>query len=425
MDFDPSRAARKPSERKAIVRHVYAADEAIEADWLEWKSTFDLSQTRYRAATAKHILAFANRHPDKARRNADGLGYLLIGVEPGDLPGVPEMWDPDKIESWLSPYIGDAVAWEPAYVEIDGQYVLFITVEAPEWGDPPFSLRKEALDDAGKTLREGWVYIRRPGKSVQVTAAEHDMLIERARRRSSRLNLGIELEGGPLRAIAREAVEGDLMQRTIKTERARLLDGVPATRGLFDVGTPTESRTPEEYRAEVDAYLNQVRGRWLTVLAADVIEHERVPLKLRVVNHTEEVFESVQVEARLPLHPSWVYASGADLRHRLKPPLEPLPWGKGLYPIAPDLGAPVQTDFEIEAEDQGVLLRFAPLLVRPSTTHRLAPVLLALPPALAGQEVPLRWRATSASTPGEDTGVIRLDIAPQGESSAAGVSDGD
>src|SRR3954468_12355350 len=119
MDLDTSRVARKPSERKAIVRYVYETKEPIESDWLEWKSEFDLAETRYRGPAAKHILAFANRHPDKAARNAGGVGYLLIGVEPGSLPGVPELWDPEKIESWIGPYVGDRVAWEPAYVEID------------------------------------------------------------------------------------------------------------------------------------------------------------------------------------------------------------------------------------------------------------------------------------------------------------------
>lgn len=69
---DSARVARKLSERKAIVRYVYETKEAIEADWLEWKSAYDLSETRYRAPAAKHMLAFANRHPDEAVRQANG-----------------------------------------------------------------------------------------------------------------------------------------------------------------------------------------------------------------------------------------------------------------------------------------------------------------------------------------------------------------
>jgi hypothetical protein len=60
---------------------------------------------------------------------------------------------PEKIESWIAPYVGNRVAWEPAYVEIDGRHVLFITVEAPRWGEPPFPLRKEGGDELSKTMR--------------------------------------------------------------------------------------------------------------------------------------------------------------------------------------------------------------------------------------------------------------------------------
>jgi hypothetical protein len=75
----------------------------------------------------------------------------------------------------------------------------------------------------------------------------------------------------------------------------------------------------------------------------------------------------------------------------------------------------MHADVEIEPDERGVLLRYAPLLVRPNTRHRLPTVQLALPPALADQEIPLRWRETSASTPGETAGVTTLAVEPQGE----------
>lgn len=419
MEIDTSRPARKPSERRAIVRYVYETTEAIETDWLEWKSTFDLSRPKYRAATAKHILAFANRHPDRARRNADGLGYLLIGVAPGELPGVPELWDPEKVESWLSPYIGDRVGWEPAYVELDGRHVLFITVEAPQWGDPPFPLRKESIDELDKPLREGWVYIRRPGKSDQVTAAEHDMLVERARQQMTQLKLALEVEGGAVKAIARESLQAEHAKEAIQQERSRLLLGVPETRGLFDLPSPSELRKPEEYRAQVEEYIDLLRQRWSTVVAADVVENERAPLRLRVVNLTDQVFESVQVELRLPLDRSWVYTSGADLKRRLKPPSPPAPWGDMLGDLTRDLDTHLLDQIECEVEGADLLLRYPPLLVRPSTPHRLPTALLALPPELAGQEIPMRWRATSASAPGDANGVTLLRVEPQDEPTPA------
>ena len=409
MDLDTGRVARKPSERKAIVRYVYETKEAIESDWLEWKSEFDLSETRYRGPAAKHILAFANRHPDKAARNAGGVGYLLIGVEPGSLPGVPELWDPEKIESWIAPYVGDRVAWEPAYVEIDHRHVLLIIVEAPQWGDPPFPLRKGAADEYGKTMRGGAVYIRRPGKSDQANAEELDMLTERARERPRKLTLTLEAEGLPLRAISSEVLAEAHREAVIAQMRRRLLHGVPQTRTQFHFDL-SEPRSPEEYRSEVEDHLADVRRRWATVLAADVVENERVPLTLVIVNPTDEVFDSVQLEARLPINKSWVYCSASEFRERIEPPEPPNAWGDRFGVMQFDASLPC--DVEIETEEKQVLLRFRPILVRPGSRHRLSTVLLALPPSMSGEEILLSWRATSASTPGDDSGVVKLPVSP-------------
>lgn len=411
MELDSGHVARKPSERKAIVRYVYETKEAIEPDWLEWKSAYDLSETRYRAPAAKHILAFANRHPDKAARQADGAAYLLIGVEPGSVLGVPVMWDPEKIESWIAPYVGNRVAWEPAYVEIDGRHVLFITVEAPQWGDPPFPLRKEGGDERGKTMRNGTIYIRRPGKSEQANAEDLEMLIERARERPRELALALEAEGVPLWAINHAVLTEEHREAAITQIQQRLLRGVPQSRGPFEFASAAEPRSPERYRSQVDSYLEAVRRRWSTVVAADVVENERVPLALVIVNPTDEVFDSVQVEARLPIDTRWVYSSSGDFRRRLKPPDEPAPWGNFMASIKLDPGG-FSDGVEIEREENRVLLRFSPVLVRPGSRHRLSAVLLALPPALAGSEIPLSWRATSASTPGDDSGILRLPVAP-------------
>lgn len=411
MDLDTARVARKPSERVAIVRYVYETKEAIEPDWLEWKSAYDLSETRYRAPAAKHILAFANRHPDKATRHANGAAYLLIGVEPGSIPGVPEMWDPEKIESWIAPYVGNRVAWEPAYVEIDGRHVLFITVEAPEWGDPPFPLRKEAGDELGKTMRNGTIYIRRPGKSEPANADDLDMLTERARERPRELALALEAEGVPLRAINHVVFTEAHREAAIAQIQQRLLRGVPQSRGPFEFASAAEPRSPENYRSQIDSYVDAVRRRWSTVVAADVVENERVPLALVIVNPTDQVFDSVQVEARLRIDTSWVYSSPGDFRRRLKPPDEPAPWGDFMATTRLVPGGFLD-GVEIEREENRVLLRFNPVLVRPGSRHRLSAVLLALPPVMAGSEIPLSWRATSASTPGDDSGIVTLPVAP-------------
>lgn len=58
-------------------------------DWLEWKRTIDLTRPAGRFEVASFVLGAANRDPAKAAADAEGTAYLLAGVEPGAIYGVP------------------------------------------------------------------------------------------------------------------------------------------------------------------------------------------------------------------------------------------------------------------------------------------------------------------------------------------------
>jgi hypothetical protein len=106
LNLDSSKAFRRPMDLQALAQAVLAADPADEADWIEWKSQQPLRTPEGRGRAACHILGFANRHPDRAARNAEGCGYLVIGVEPGRLVGA-ERIDPAELEAGMRPYLGD------------------------------------------------------------------------------------------------------------------------------------------------------------------------------------------------------------------------------------------------------------------------------------------------------------------------------
>src|SRR4051794_17774334 len=109
--------------------------------------------------------------------------------------------------------------------------------------------------------------------------------------------------------------------------RQRLLHEVPQTRSQFHFD-PSEPRSPETYRSQVEDHLAHVRRRWATVVAANLVENGSVPLTLVIVNSTDQVFDSVQLEARLPINKSWVYCSATEFRERIKPPEPPHAWGQ-------------------------------------------------------------------------------------------------
>src|SRR5215467_12981454 len=96
LRVDTSRALTTHEERVALVRAVVAAQSEDELDWIEWKIAGDLSKGPTQGTVARHILGFANRLPDGAALHAGGCGYLIIGAQPGSVPGIARM-DPASL----------------------------------------------------------------------------------------------------------------------------------------------------------------------------------------------------------------------------------------------------------------------------------------------------------------------------------------
>lgn len=412
---DWTRAARRPSEREEIVDYVFSGSAGTaEKDWLEWKTEYDLTTVHGRLGVARQVMSFANRHPDRAAQHAEGLGYLLLGVEPGNLPGVPE-FDSADLENWLAPYIGPKIAWDPNYVSYHGKLVLFVTVEAPRWGDDLHCLRQAAEDYHGRTVREGTIWVRKLGKSEQATPADIDMLAERARAVGRTLSLSLEAKQPELKTLTKEVLSDGWREEVLSQLTENYLRSVPAHRELF---AHTETRDPQDFRAEVHYYIAQIWKRWPSYVAAMFIEEEGCPLDLVVRNDTDQVYESLQVEARLPLMPGWTFLSAADARKRFKVPDPPIKWNKMLDVsgrladvVNPALGSAPEIEEIQEDGHQVTLVRFPPLLVRPHSQHPLPTVYLVMPPRLAGQDFAVRWRATSSSTTGQCEGTLKLKTA--------------
>ncbi|MET8299158.1 hypothetical protein ABZ729_15575 [Streptomyces sp. NPDC006678] len=108
LDYDQTTAAVRLDQKQALITAAYRAGAADEVGWLEWKSHLDLTDRRSFFTIAKAVLGFANRMPDRALRNAEGHGYLLVGVEPGQARGIEEI---DSVELYrnLEGYLGSDI----------------------------------------------------------------------------------------------------------------------------------------------------------------------------------------------------------------------------------------------------------------------------------------------------------------------------
>jgi len=201
---DFTRFARKPSERVAIVEYIYATPNLQETDYLEWKAGYDLSKRPGAAATARHLIGMANRDTTHAMRHADGHAYVLLGVEPGSLSGVPE-WDSADIEKWLTPFVGPDIRYDAHYVRVEGQpgQVLFLTIDPPRKGDPIYNLLQASEDPAtGKTIQAGTIFVRHGSNTRPHTPDDLKRLTARANPvRETTLDLRVDLDASRVAVI--------------------------------------------------------------------------------------------------------------------------------------------------------------------------------------------------------------------------------
>ena len=332
---DFTRFARKPSERVAIVEHIYATPNLQETDYLEWKTGYDLSKRPGAAATARQLIGMANRDTAHAMRHTDGHAYILLGVEPGNLSGVPE-WDSADIEKWLTPFVGPDLRYDAYYVRVEGRsgHVLFLTIDPPREGDPIYNSSRSSRDPVtSKSLDAGTIYVRHGSNTAPAKPDDLKRLSARLATGSSDHHLAIEVQPSPETVLRRldvckEAIEGYARGRynellgTRWSQKNASMQSITVFKGM--VG---ESRTRERFEQEVESYRKALEEKLPDILYARSVAHNFNLLPLSIVNSTNGTFAGVKVELWIPNALAicvWERERSGDLH----PPVEPIPYGE-------------------------------------------------------------------------------------------------
>lgn len=413
--FDIAAPIFGDAQRVALVQAIFGATADDEKSWLEWKGPLDLGSRNDQATLAKAIAGLANRAPEAAKRACAGHGYVVVGAEPGSIGG-QERCDPAVLADRLQPFLGRHLRWEPHWVLVESLDVLVVEVDSPREGDPVYPMRRGA-----SKFHDGAIFVRGPGKTEFASSQEVDGFFSRSRRQPHLHGLSVDIESG--RAVLIEFHQGereswladremhlmagmnDYLRRRDMRSRLQMV--------LLSQGQHDETRTPEEFEAEVKAYIADCREVLLDVGIAGTVARTQ-PLLIRLSNLTEDNVPAIEVEVRFS---GSVHALDDDAVHDLAELPEP-PREYGPYPMfnvnplfVPTLTsptAPAAGPYVVTANDgRGTTVTFANIDLRP-TRSIVLPRIWVLTSTRG--TLPTQWSATSSGFPGTIEDEVQLPV---------------
>lgn len=444
IDIDTGHALRRPGELAQLVQAILAANPNDESHWLEWKASLDLSTRAGRLHLGRAVLGMSNRMPDLASPVCEGVGYIVVGVEPGRLAGVAPV-DAAQLDDGLSPYLGGAKGpnWGATYLDLNGLSVLVVSVEAPAWGHPIFTLRRSY-----DSYSAGTVFVRKHGKTAP--ADDHDMDLLQARLRAlSRdpLNLDVTVFGDVPLSWFDPSTVAEAIDNWVESRRSGLIANAEnidrsrkqiqsldldnprfAAQGLATnlqrlastianpLVTPDE-RTLDDYVNEVDEWSDRLReaarGDWPT----RYLDRGHGVVRLKVTNPTDRNIGDVLLKATFPGHD----VTGLDERPytgRLPSPPrrfgEPIrmDYGLSIIPAAQHLFndpviAPLRSTW---VEDGSVRIGWSVGDLRPQDTDESDDVYVFVRSRPEDGVLRGTWEATSKSTDGVLKGELLVPV---------------
>lgn len=442
LGIPTDRAFRSRHDLCALVRAIRDAPSSeMEQDWIEWKAAEKLLASSCLGEIARHVIGFANRSPEEAARIVGGCAYLLIGVEPGRLASA-EVIDSAQLDQGLERYLGtDGPQWRPDYVEVDGNTVLVVTVEAPRRGDRIHMLLKEyQKGDEEKSKKKsypaGTVFVRKNGRTVHPPdPATMNMLLDRLLDRNVQIEVDVSFSPGSAATIVALDANPDRIRAWLDRERRRLLASVEAKDDLRDknrwveqfipgiAGIRTGSilgtgdrRSPEEYRDEVNKYLAHAEAKVAAQARARAVEQVAPILEVMVTNGTERNFQVVKVEIAF-MGQVTGYVDEREVWRDVDFPAAPKLYGtQTLFIPMDDYVGPGKPSppYKGWADNTpgGCRIHFPPINLRPRDSVRLPSFRLLAEPEAAGTTLTGVWYATSTSADGVRQGQLSVSVDP-------------
>ena len=304
--------------------------------------------------------------PAAAAAVCEGLGYIVVGAEPGNLVGVASV-DPADLDKIFEPWLGgvEGPRYMPTYVRFQGKKVLIVVVEAPKNGDPVYMLRKET--EGG---RDGDVFVRKSGRTERANSADLKALIERAAAGTAATpELEVSLAGDvPLpwfdgatidstvaawiedrRRAMESAARAEEHRRNPETtpvsknqnfettasimadyarqqERfARLVRDASRMASIAGLANEPDTRTLDEYLAEVETWGESATNAGPAVLIDRYLRAGHGLVAVRVHNPTGQYLPKVMVE----VHFDWDRVSSPEREYpQPRLPAKPRPYGE-------------------------------------------------------------------------------------------------
>ncbi|MEV7678085.1 ATP-binding protein [Streptomyces sp. NPDC088341] len=434
----------------------------LESEWVDFKGVgpagpYDLSLDSKKYELAKDVAAFANAAGGllvcgfKATRRPTDLHEAVVK----SIPFRKKLVNTERYKAVIADLVRPSIRVEFSwYNDPDDPALGYLLIEVPALPENArWALVTKTLNEDGKLVKVGVAIPKRHGDDTRYLPPDTVyQLVNSGLRGGPAMDLGLAVEGG---SAVNVAVAESVIETLVERRRRVLLSSLPQAeqrprRHREDVALPEgqqraigelmrlqeiagsslpytlsrDFRTPQQYREEVDAYLEKCRTGLLRILE-QAAALQRDPLVLRLENRSDAMLRQVEVIATLdPGYRAIVQIPDVlpDLSD-LSWPEPPVPFRKktlaarmGVRASIASFGLPaarrspsVSRFPEYAWSEDGLVIKFPPVDLRARADAELAPIVLYGRPSADGAAA-LRWTATCTNLDGRQEEVLRMPV---------------